>query len=145
MKKNIAIVWGGYSSEKIVSEKSAAGIYSFIDKEKYNAYKVIINRDSWYVEYQDRKISIDKNDFGFVVEESKINFDLAYITIHGTPGEDGILQGYFDLLKVPYSTSNVHASSLTFNKWFCSNYLKTFGIVMAKSVLMSKITEIQTQ
>lgn len=136
MKKNIAIVWGGYSSEKIVSEKSAAGIYSFIDKEKYNAYKVIINRDSWYVEYQDRKISIDKNDFGFVVEESKINFDLAYITIHGTPGEDGILQGYFDMLNIPYSNSGVLSSALTFNKYICNNFLKSFGINVADSILL---------
>ena len=106
-----------YSSEKIVSEKSAAGIYSFIDKEKYNVYKVVINRDSWEVEYEDKTISIDKNDFSFIAKGDKINFDLAYITIHGTPGEDGVLQGYFDMLNIPYSNSGVLSSALTFNKY----------------------------
>lgn len=136
MKKNIAIVWGGYSAEKIVSEKSAVGIYSFIDKKKYNAYKVVINRDSWEVDYEDKKISIDKNDFSFVVEGIKINFDLAYITIHGTPGEDGVLQGYFDMLNIPYSNSGVLSSALTFNKYTCNNFLKSFGVNVADSILL---------
>ena len=136
MKKNIAIVWGGYSPEKIVSEKSASGIYSFIDKEKYNVYKVVINRDSWEVEYEDKTISIDKNDFSFIAKGDKINFDLAYITIHGTPGEDGVLQGYFDMLNIPYSNSGVLSSALTFNKYTCNNFLKTFGINVAESILL---------
>lgn len=136
MKKNIAIVWGGYSSEKIVSEKSAAGIYSFIDKEKYIVYKVVINRDSWEVEYEDNKVSIDKNDFSFIVEDEKIKFDLAYITIHGTPGEDGVLQGYFDMLNIPYSNSGVLSSALTFNKYTCNSFLKSFGINVAESILL---------
>jgi D-alanine-D-alanine ligase len=76
--------------------------------------------------------------FQFQLNNEKLQFDFAYITIHGTPGEDGILQGYFDLLKIPYSTSNVHSSSLTFNKWFCNNYLKSFGIKMARSVKINK-------
>lgn len=136
MKKNIAIVWGGYSPEKIVSEKSAHGIYSFIDKEKYNVYKVVINRDSWEVEYDEDKVSIDKNDFSFIAEGKKINFDLAYITIHGTPGEDGVLQGYFDMLNIPYSNSGVLSSALTFNKYTCNNFLKSFGINVAPSILL---------
>ena len=136
MKKNIAIVWGGYSPEKIVSEKSAYGIYSFIDKEKYNVYKVVINRDSWEVEYDEDKVSIDKNDFSFIAEGKKINFDLAYITIHGTPGEDGVLQGYFDMLNIPYSNSGVLSSALTFNKYTCNNFLKSFGINVAPSILL---------
>lgn len=136
MKKNIAIVWGGYSPERIVSEKSAAGIYSFIDKDKYNVYKVDIDRDSWEVEYSESRISIDKNDFSFIAEGEKITFDLAYITIHGTPGEDGVLQGYFDMLRIPYSNSGVLSSALTFNKYTCNNFLKSFGVNVAESILL---------
>lgn len=136
MKKNIAIVWGGYSSEIIVSEKSAAGIYSFIDKEKYNVFKVKIDRKAWNVEYVGAAYPVDKNDFSFNVNERKILFDFAYITIHGTPGEDGILQGYFDMLQLPYSNCGVLASALTFNKFTCNNFLKSFDIRVAESIVM---------
>lgn len=140
MKKNVAIVWGGYSSEKGVSEKSAAGIYSFIDKEKYNVYQVKIDKESWSVLYRNNTYLIDKNDFSFTVDGEVIKFDFAYITIHGTPGEDGTLQGYLDMLGVPYSNSGVLASALTFNKFVCNHYLKSFGINVPKSVLLKKDT-----
>jgi D-alanine-D-alanine ligase len=89
---------------------------------------------------EDNKViaSVDKSDFSFVKNDSKINFHFAYITIHGTPGEDGKLQGYFDLLQIPYSTCGVYSSALTFNKYFCSNYLRNFNIPMAKSVRLCK-------
>lgn len=138
MKKNIAIVWGGYSSEKVVSEKSAQGIYSFIDKEKYDLYKVKIDDTSWEAEYENTFYPIDKNYFSFTVEGKKTVFDFAYITIHGTPGEDGILQGYFDMLRIPYSNCGVLASALTFNKFTCNNFLKSFGINVAKSIVLRK-------
>lgn len=137
MKKNIAIVWGGYSSEKGISEKSAAGIYSFIDKEKYNVYKVKIDRRSWEAAYGNDFYPIDKNDFSFVATDGqKIKFDFAYITIHGTPGENGLLQGYFDVLGIPYSNSGVLTSALTFHKFVCNRFLKSFGIQVADSVLL---------
>lgn len=136
MKKNIAIVWGGYSSEKIVSEKSAEGISSFIDKDKYNIFKVKIDRDSWEVEYYNSFHPLNKNDFSFVANGEKIIFDFAYNTIHGTPGEDGLLQGYFDMIGVPYSNCGVLASALTFNKYTCNNFLKSFGIKVADSILL---------
>lgn len=136
MKKNIAIVWGGYSPEKIVSEKSASGIYSFIDKDKYNVFKVVINRDSWLAEYKNSNYPIDKNDFSFTADGNKINFDLAYITIHGTPGEDGVLQGYLDMLGIPYSNCGVLSSALTFNKYTCNNFLRSFGVKVADSILL---------
>lgn len=136
MKKNIAIVWGGYSSEIIVSEKSAAGIYSFINKEKYNVFKVKIDRKAWSVEYNGATLPIDKNDFSFNANNQKIVFDFAYITIHGTPGEDGVLQGYFDMLQLPYSNCGVLPSALTFNKFTCNNFLKSFGIRVAESLVM---------
>ena len=104
MKKNIAIVAGGDSSEVVVSLKSAAGLYSFMDKERYNIYIVTIVGQTWQIEWSDtEKIAIDKNDFSFVRNGEKTNFDFAYITIHGTPGENGILQGYFELIGLPYS------------------------------------------
>ena len=140
MKKNIAIVWGGYSSEKEVSEKSAEGIYSFIDKEKYNVYKVKIDKKSWETECNNNTFTIDKNDFSFKLEEQIVKFDFAYITIHGTPGEDGKLQGYLDMLDIPYSNSGVLSSSLTFSKFTCNNYLRSFGIHVADSMFLLKNT-----
>lgn len=138
MGKNIALVWGGYSSEIIVSAKSMAGIYSFLDKEKYNVYKVKIDKDSWSVDIDGKIIPVDKNDFSFLDAESnaKVKFDFAYITIHGTPGEDGRLQGYLDMLSVPYSTCGMMASALTFDKYICNNFLKNFDLTVANSRLL---------
>ncbi len=141
-KPNIAVIAGGDSSEFVVSVKSGANVYKAINTDKYTPWLVQIKGSEWIVLKDDLKIAdIDKSDFSFVLNSVKTTFQFAYITIHGTPGEDGILQGYFDLLKIPYSTCDVHSSSLTFNKWFCNNYLKSFGITMAKSI---KITEGET-
>ncbi len=134
MKKNIAIVAGGDQSEVVVSLKSAKGIYSFMDKEKYNVYIVTIIGTEWNLELNDSKYPVDKNDFSAIVDGTKIKFDYAYITIHGTPGEDGKLQGYFELMKIPYSSCGVLASALTYNKFTCNTYLKNFGIPVAKSL-----------
>lgn len=139
MKKNVAIIWGGYSSEIVISEKSASGIYSFIDKEKYNVYKVRIDHISWEAEKGGCFYPIDKNNFSFISNDGRnILFDFAYITIHGTPGEDGTLQGYFDMLRIPYSNCGVLASALTFNKFICNSFLKNFGIEVADSILLRK-------
>lgn len=137
MKKNIAIVAGGDSSEVVVSLKSAAGIFSFIDGEKYNKYIVTIVDKCWQVELsENEKATIDKNDFSFQQNGEKIRFDFAYITIHGTPGENGILQGYFDLIGLPYSCCGVLAAALTFNKFTCNQYLKGFGVRVAESIML---------
>lgn len=139
MKKNIAVVYGGDSSEFVVSVKSSENVYNAITEAGYYAWKVQIKGLDWEV-YQDGQViaAVDKSDFSFVKDGVKIQFDFAYITIHGTPGEDGKLQGYFDLVKIPYSTCGVNSSAITFNKYFCSNYLRTFGITMAKSVRLFK-------
>lgn len=138
-KKNIAIVAGGDSSEVVVSLKSAAGIYSFMDKEKFNIYIVTIVGNTWQVEWSDsEKIAIDKNDFSFTRGNKKTNFDFAYITIHGTPGENGILQGYFELLNIPYSCCGVLAAAITFNKFTCNQYLKGFGVKVSESLVLRK-------
>ncbi|MCL2649650.1 MAG: D-alanine--D-alanine ligase [Candidatus Azobacteroides sp.] len=136
-KKNIAIVAGGDSSEIVISLKSAQGIYSFIDKEKYNRYIVIVKKEEWYVQLDnDMKAAIDKNNFSFVHDDTRIQFDFAYITIHGAPGEDGRLQGYFDLIGMPYSSSGVLTSALTFNKYMCNKYLQAFGVKTSESILL---------
>lgn len=139
MKKNIAIVAGGYSSEIVVSLKSAKGIYSFIDKERYNVYIVIVKKEGWEVILpDDTSTPIDKNDFSFRELGKLKQFDFAYITIHGTPGEDGMLQGYFDMIGIPYSCCGVLASALTYNKYVCNNYLQNFNIRIAESIRLLK-------
>ena len=138
MKRNIAIIWGGYSSEKVVSEKSAAGIYSFMDKERYNIWKVRIDRNEWVAEHQGALLPVDRNDFSILTGEGKVRFDYAYITIHGTPGEDGTLQGYFDMTGIPYSGCGVLASALTINKFTCNHFLKNFGIDVPGSILLRR-------
>jgi len=139
MKKNIAVVYGGDSSEFVVSVKSSKNVFESINPSIYNVWKVQMQGLNWEVLEGDQVIaSIDKDDFSFVKNGEKIQFDFAYITIHGTPGEDGKLQGYFDMVKIPYSTCGVYSSALTFNKYFCSNYLRNFGVTMAKSVRLFK-------
>ena len=136
-KRNIAVVAGGYSSEHDVSIRSAKGIIDNLDTNRYNVYLVILEKDKWYVSLPNQQqIAVDKNDFSAEIGNEKIRFDLAYITIHGTPGEDGLLQGYFDMLNIPYSCCGVLAASLTFNKYACTHYLRSFGINAANSILL---------
>lgn len=139
MKRTVAIIAGGDSSEHEVSMNSAKGIYSFIDKEKYNLYIVELSKKAWEAILPDgTRSKIDKNDFSFMDGENKVKPDFAYITIHGTPGENGILQGYFELLDIPYSTCDVLVSAMTFSKFTLNQYLKGFGIRVAESMLVNK-------
>lgn len=139
MKRTIAIIAGGDSSEHDVSLKSAEGIYSFIDKEKYDLYIIELTKKKWEAILGDgTRTPVDKNDFSFIDNGHKVKPDFAYITIHGTPGENGILQGYFELLGIPYSTCNVLVSALTFSKFTLNLYLKEFGIRIAESILVHK-------
>jgi len=143
MKRTIAIVAGGDTSEYHVSLRSAEGLYSFIDKEKYDLFIVVMHGLDWYVQLADsKKAVIDRNDFSFVSGGKKVTFDFAYITIHGTPGEDGTLQGYFDMLHIPYSCCGVLAASLTYDKFVCNQYLKSFGVRVADSILLKVGKEI---
>lgn len=138
--KNIAIIAGGYSSEYEVSLKSAKGLYEFIDKDRYNLYIVMITQKSWTVLLSDGKTpDIDKNDFSFLAANGqKIKFDYAYITIHGCPGEDGRLQGYLDMIGIPYSSCGVLAGALTFNKFVNNQFLKSLGYRVADSIRLQK-------
>ena len=140
MKRTIAIAAGGDTSEYEVSLRSAQGIYSFLDKEKYTAYIVQMRGTDWHVQLEDGTLAaIDRNDFSFRLPDgSKINFDFVYITIHGTPGEDGLLQGYLDMLHLPYSCCGVLPASLTYNKFACNQYLHAFGVRIADSLLLRR-------
>jgi len=137
MKRTIAIVCGGDSSEHDVSLRSAQGLYSFFDKERYNVYIVDIKGQDWHVELPGGITTpIDRNDFSFVEDGEAHLFDYAYITIHGTPGENGILQGYFDLVGIPYSTSGVLVEAMTFDKFVLNQYLRGYGVSVADSLLI---------
>ena len=137
MKRTIAIVAGGDTSEFHVSLRSAQGICSFIDKEKYDLYIVEMEGLRWEVQLPDgRKAPVDRKDFSFMKGAEKVKFDFAYITIHGTPGEDGRLQGYFDMMRIPYSCCGVLAAAMTYDKFICNQYLKAFGIRISESLLL---------
>ena len=139
LKRTIAIVCGGNSSEYGVSLRSAQGLYSFFDKEKYNVYIVVIKGNRWEVNLNDGTTTpIDKNDFSFKENGKLVMFDYTYITIHGTPGENGILQGYFELIHLPYSTSGVLVEALTFDKFVLNQYLRSYGVSVAESLLIRK-------
>ena len=139
MKRTIAIVCGGDSSEYNVSLRSAQGLYSFFDKERYDVYIVEIKHQDWHVNFQDGTTApIDRKDFSFQKDGKFVMFDYAYITIHGTPGENGILQGYFELIHLPYSTSGVLVEALTFDKFVLNQYLRGYGVSVADSLLIRK-------
>lgn len=138
--KNIAVLEGGYSHEKVISLLSAETVFNNIDKEKYNPIKVRIDEEGWFAFYNGQKHAINRSDFSF----NNIKFDFIFIVIHGTPGEDGKLQAYFDMLGIPYSTCSHLASTLTFNKFVCNQYLKNFGIKVAEAVLVRQNENIQT-
>ena len=136
MKKNIVVIAGGNSSEYEVSIKSGNHIFSEVDGEKYNKYLMILRGRDWMVEIGDQKFPVDKNDFSFEYQGKKVVFDFAYITIHGNPGENGMLQGYLDMMGVPYSTCNTLVEAITFDKYTCTNYLNAFGINTTHPIML---------
>ena len=139
MKKNIALVTGGFSGEAVISYKSAVTIDNNLDRGLFNVYKIDINLQGWFYELTDgRKIEIDKNDFSLQIDNQKINFDAVFIGMHGTPGEDGKLQGYFDTLKIPYTGCDATTSAITFNKRYATSVAGMAGIAVAKSVILIK-------
>ena len=139
LKRNIAIVCGGDSQEYVVSMRSAQGLYSFFDKERYNVYIVEMRGLDWHAVLHDGTTApIDRNDFSFKEDGKLIVFDYAYITIHGTPGENGLLQGYFELIHLPYSTSGVLVEAMTFDKFVLNHYLRGYGVSVADSLLIRR-------
>ncbi len=139
MNKNIALVTGGYSGESVISYKSAETIYQHIDAARWNCYVIDINPAGWfYTNRQHEKVPVDKNDFSITDNGLKINFDAVLIGLHGTPGEDGKLQGYFDCLKIPYTSCDAATSALTFNKRYTVAVAAFAGIPVAKSLHLFK-------
>lgn len=138
MKRNIAVIAGGNSSEREVSLRSANTVLEHLDKELYNPYLVEIKGNSMTVITNGTNTPVDLNDFSFSKDGEKVEFEYAYIIIHGTPGENGILEGYLKMLDIPHSTCGVLASALTFNKFMLNQFLKSFGIRIADSIMLRK-------
>ncbi len=149
MKRTIAVIAGGDSAEFEISLQTANHIFASLDPKKYTPYLITLKGMDWNVKIEGQNYPVDRNDFSFSKNGEKINFDFAYIGIHGTPGENGILQGYLQLLNIPHSTCGVLSSSLSFNKHACNSFLKSFNFNIAKSVLLKKgqefsLTEIES-
>ena len=144
MKRNIALVTGGFTGESVVSFKSADFVESQIDSNKYTIYKIVILKEGWYFQDADAvKYSVDKNDFSILLNNKKINFDAAFIMLHGSPGEDGKLQGYFDLLDIPYTSCDGLTSSLTMNKSYSKaivNGIKDLFIARSIQLFENSVT-----
>ena len=139
MKKTVAIICGGDTSEHDVSMRSAAGIESFIDSDRYNIYKVEIHAGKWEAILPDgTRSKVDRNEFTFEVADETIRPDFCYITIHGVPGENGILQGYFELIGMPYSTCGVLVEAMTYDKFVLNNYMRSWGMSVADSLLIKQ-------
>ncbi|MCF8716106.1 D-alanine--D-alanine ligase [Joostella atrarenae] len=143
MKKNIGVVMGGYSSEYQISLKSGDVVCKHLDKEKYNIYKIHLLKDKWiYITENNEEIPVNKGDFSITVSGEKVTFDCIFNAIHGTPGEDGYLQGYLELLEIPHTSCPMYQAGLTFNKRDCLAALKPFGIKCATSYYINKGQEI---
>lgn len=136
MKKNIALVAGGYSGEYVISIKTAVTIENNIDQNKYNVYKIILDQHHWkYTSQTGEEIEVDRRDFSLTINNEKITFDAVFIAVHGTPGEDGKFQGYLEMLNIPFTSCGAIVSGLTFNKIFCNHVIAQSGLVnVSKSV-----------
>lgn len=138
-KKKIALVTGGYSGEAVISYKSAVTINNHLDRQLFDVYQIDINPKGWFYEAADgQKIVVDKNDFSLQVNSQKITFDAVFIGMHGTPGEDGKLQGYFDVLNIPYTSCDAATSAITFNKRYTVAVARMAGIAVANSIHLFK-------
>ncbi len=146
MKKNIALVTGGFSGEAAISYKSATTIDNHLDREKFNVYKIDINPNGWFYESADgKKTEVNKNDFSIQIANGAIKFDAVFIGMHGTPGEDGKLQGYFDTLKIPYTSCDAASSAITFNKRYTVAVAAMAGIHVSRSFHLFKHTAVPLQ
>jgi D-alanine-D-alanine ligase len=139
IQKNIALLAGGFTGEYEVSINSAKNIADNLDSAQFKVYTLFINRDRWFYESDNGTIDIDKNDFSLTLNGQKIKFDFAFITVHGSPGEDGKLQGYFDMLGIPYNTCDATTSAITMNKAYTKTIVHGIhGLNAARSVRLSR-------
>ncbi len=143
--KRIAIIEGGYSSEEIISRKSAKLVFDNIATDLFIPIRVSIDSNGWFVYISEQKIELNRGDFSYQLNGQKYTFAYAFIVVHGTPGEDGKLQAYFDMLNIPYNTSSHTTSTLTFNKFVCNQFLKSFDIDVADAILYRKGDDIDVQ
>ena len=134
--KKVAVIEGGFSKEKAISIKSAKTVFENLDRTKFLPVRVLIDEKEWTAYDEEGRYTIDKNDFSFIKKGQKVTFDYAFIAIHGTPGEDGKLQGYLDMVGVPYNTSSAAITALTFQKFHCNQFLKNFGINVPEGTLI---------
>ena len=144
MKKNIAIIMGGFSSEVNISLKSGDVVYNNLDTQKYNPFQVHILKEKWVVVDENGEYPIDKNDFSAVINDEKITFDCVFNAIHGTPGEDGKILAYFDLIGMKHTSAPFYQMALTFNKRDCLSVVKHYGIPAANAVYLNKGDVINT-
>lgn len=139
MKKNVAIAMGGFSSEFDISIKSGNAVYKTLENSAYQVYRTVIAKDNWYLlDENDYKIPLDKSDFSVIINNEKIFFDVVFNTIHGSPGEDGLIQGYFENMGIPQTASDHYPSALTFNKRDCISVLKPYGIISPNNYLLDE-------
>jgi|TARA_B100000768_G_C11263729_1_gene370013 D-alanine-D-alanine ligase len=135
MKKNVAVVMGGYSSEYDISMKSGQVVFDNLEGELFNCFKIVIRKDKWIcLDDSEKEFDIFKDDFSVQFENKRVNFDVAFIVVHGSPGEDGLLQSYFDVIGIPYTGCDSYTSAITFNKRDCISFLKKYNIPSAKSI-----------
>jgi len=145
MKKNIAIIMGGYSSEYDISIKSGHVVFKYLNTDKFNRYKIIIAKDAWYhLDESGEKHAVDKADFSLEIDGKKVVFDCVFNAVHGTPGEDGLLQAYFELLRLPQTSCAHYQAALSFNKRDFLSAVKAFGIQCATSYYLNKGDDINT-
>lgn len=138
MKKNIAIIMGGYSSEYKISIKSGNVVFQYLDKDIFNAYRIIISKEKWvYLDKDENELPVNKHDFSLVIDNQHVIFDCVFNAIHGTPGEDGLMQAYFELLGIPQTSCNHYQAALTFNKRDLLSTLKPYGIKAANSYYLN--------
>jgi D-alanine-D-alanine ligase len=145
--KNIALLYGGDSREAVISRQSAANVYGWIDKQCYNVFMIEVRGAQWrWMQDGQALADVDKNDFSIDGGGEKVKFDLAFIMIHGTPGENGLLQSYLEMLGIPHTTCSAFVSALTFNKFACKAFLQqALGIPTAKDILITKRKGIETE
>ncbi|MCI1778827.1 MAG: D-alanine--D-alanine ligase [Bacteroidales bacterium] len=148
MKKNLALFYGGNSSESEISIMSGRNVASYIDRSRYDVYEVLLKGRSWSVQLpvtgrdggyrEDQEVEIDKTDFSFTYNGMKVVFDMAFIMIHGKPGEDGVLQGYLEMMGIPFNTSSAFVAAISFDKLSCKRYLDFAGVNMARDIFLRK-------
>lgn len=143
---NVAVIEGGYSHEKVISLKSSQTVIENLDKSLYKVFRIRIDADGWFYYANDGKMSpVDKNDFTISIDGDRVKLEFAFIMIHGTPGEDGKLQAYFDMLNIPYSTANQVMTTLTFNKFICNRFLSELGFNVAKAAIVNRGAEFDAE